>query len=46
MIVQLSSGMGPVAVECELGVIKLFNSLKREYPDIQMISNGENTCKL
>lgn len=37
MLVQLSSGMGPV--ECELGVIKLFNSLKREYPDIQMISS-------
>ena len=40
MLVQLSSGMGPV--ECELGVIKLFESLKREYSDIQYISGKES----
>lgn len=37
MLVQLSSGLGPV--ECEFAVGKLFASLKNEYPDIEMISN-------
>lgn len=36
MIIQLSSGQGPV--ECELAVCKLFDALKKEYPDIQKIS--------
>lgn len=36
MIVQLSSGQGPV--ECELAVQKLFDSLKKEYQDIEMLS--------
>lgn len=36
MIVQLSSGQGPA--ECELAVAKLFNSLKKEYSDIQIIN--------
>lgn len=37
MIIQLSSGQGPV--ECELAVSKLYTSLKREYPDIEMLSS-------
>ena len=32
MIVQLSSGQGPS--ECELAVLKLYEALKKEYPDI------------
>ncbi len=36
MIIQLSSGQGPA--ECELAVYKLFQSLKKEYPDIIQIS--------
>jgi len=37
MLIQLSSGMGPA--ECELAVAKLYNALKREYPDITMVSS-------
>lgn len=36
MIVQLSSGQGPG--ECELAVTKLFESLQKEYPDIELLS--------
>ena len=36
MILQLSSGQGPA--ECGLAVCKLYDSLKREYPDIKEIS--------
>ena len=36
MILQLSSGQGPV--ECELAVRKLLDALKKEYPDIEMLS--------
>lgn len=36
MIIQLSSGQGPA--ECELAVRKLFESLQKEYPDIEMLS--------
>lgn len=36
MILQISSGQGPA--ECELAVIKLYDVLKREYPDITMLS--------
>lgn len=32
MIVQISSGQGPT--ECELAVVKLFNSLKSEYKEL------------
>ena len=32
MIIQISSGQGPA--ECELAVSKLFEALKKEYPDI------------
>ena len=37
MIIQLSSGQGPV--ECELAVYKLYASLKNEYPDIELLSS-------
>lgn len=36
MIIQLSSGQGPE--ECELAVSKLFEALKEEYPDIELLS--------
>lgn len=39
MIVQISSGQGPE--ECEAAVSKLYHSLKKEYPDIQMLSSHE-----
>lgn len=39
MIIQLSSGQGPA--ECELAVKKLYDSLKKEFPDIEMLSNHE-----
>ena len=43
MIIQISSGQGPA--ECELAVGKLFSSLKKEYPDIRVLSkhNGRNS---
>ena len=34
---QISSGQGPS--ECELAVSKMFNSLKAEYPDIEILSS-------
>lgn len=37
MIIQLSSGQGPA--ECELAVGKLFDSLKKEFPDIELLSS-------
>lgn len=40
MIVQISSGQGPA--ECELAVCKLFESLKKEYPDIKEISSHKS----
>ena len=39
MIVQISSGQGPA--ECELAVVKLFNALKAEYKDIELLSQHE-----
>ena len=39
MIVQLSSGQGPS--ECELAVLKLYEALKKEYPDIDFLSAHE-----
>ena len=39
MIVQLSSGQGPP--ECELAVLKLYEALKKEYPDIEFLSAHE-----
>ncbi len=43
MIIQLSSGQGPA--ECELAVSKLYNSLKKEYPDIEMVSSHPSKLK-
>ena len=40
MIIQISSGQGPA--ECELAVYKLFQSLKKESPDIEMLSSHES----
>lgn len=37
MIIQLSSGQGPA--ECELAVAKLFQSLQKEYPDLEILSS-------
>lgn len=39
MIIQLSSGQGPS--ECELAVLKLYEALKKEYPDIEFLSAHE-----
>lgn len=39
MIVQLSSGQGPS--ECELAVLKLYEALKKEYPDTEFLSAHE-----
>ena len=39
MIVQISSGQGPA--ECELAVIKLYNSLKKEHKDIELIQKHD-----
>ena len=40
MIVQLSSGQGPA--ECELAVSKLFEALKKEFFDIELLSKHES----
>lgn len=40
MILQISSGQGPA--ECELAVMKLYDALKREYPDITMLSRHQS----
>lgn len=40
MVIQLSSGQGPV--ECELAVSKLYDALKREYPDIKLLSSHKS----
>ncbi len=40
MIVQISSGQGPV--ECEIAVGKLFDSLKTEYSDIEKLSGHKS----
>lgn len=37
MIIQISSGQGPV--ECELAVSKLFEALRKEFPEIKLLSN-------
>lgn len=39
MIVQISSGQGPA--ECELAVVKLFNSLKKEHKDMEILQKHE-----
>lgn len=40
MIVQLSSGQGPA--ECELAVSKLFEALKKEFFDIELLSKHKS----
>ena len=40
MIIQLSSGQGPT--ECELAVVKLYETLKREHSDIELIQQHES----
>lgn len=45
MILQLSAGQGPA--ECELAVSRLFEALKKEYPDIELLAShasGKNGC--
>lgn len=37
MLIQISSGQGPV--ECEIAVKKLYESLKKEYDDIELVSS-------
>ena len=37
MILQISSGQGPA--ECELGVALLYEALKKEYPDLERLSD-------
>lgn len=36
MIIQISSGQEPA--ECELAVCKLYEALRKEYPDIKELS--------
>ena len=43
MIVQLSAGQGPE--ECQIAVGKLYDSLKREYDDLEMVSFKEGRIK-
>ena len=43
MIIQISSGQGPA--ECELCVTKLFESLNKEYPDLEVISQHPSKTK-
>jgi peptide chain release factor len=43
MILQISSGQGPA--ECELCVTKLYDSLKKEYADIEMIRQHTSKTK-
>lgn len=43
MIIQLSSGQGPA--ECELAVSKLFDALKKEYPNIEFLSGHASKWK-
>ncbi len=40
MIIQLSSGQGPA--ECELAVVKLYEALKKEHTDIELIQQHES----
>lgn len=41
MILQISSGQGPA--ECELGVELLYEALKKEYPDLERLSDHPAT---
>lgn len=41
MIVQISAGQGPA--ECQLAVAKLFEALKKEYGDLEIISSTKGS---
>lgn len=41
MIVQLSAGQGPE--ECQLAVGKLYHALRKEFPDVKLISQKEGS---
>ena len=43
MLLQISSGQGPA--ECELCVVKLYTSLKKEYNDIKILEMREGGIK-
>lgn len=43
MIVQISAGQGPS--ECQLAVAKLFEALKKEYDDLEVVSDTEGSEK-
>lgn len=43
MLIQLSSGLGPL--ECEIAVGKLYQALQREYPDIVLVSVYESKIR-
>lgn len=43
MIIQLSAGQGPE--ECQIAVGKLYDSLKKEYDDLEMVSFKEGRIK-
>ena len=43
MIVQISAGQGPE--ECQIAVGRLYNSLKKEYGDLEIISYKEGRIK-
>ena len=40
MLIQISSGQGPA--ECELAVSKLYETLSKEYPDIELVNNRKS----
>ena len=40
MVIQISSGQGPA--ECELAVSKLYDVLKKEYPDITLLARCDS----
>ena len=43
MIVQISAGQGPE--ECQIAVGKLFQALKKEFKDLEMVSCKEGKSK-
>ena len=43
MIIQISAGQGPA--ECQLAVAKLFEALKREYGDLEILSENKGQRK-
>lgn len=43
MIIQISAGQGPV--ECQMAVVKLFEALKKEYGDLEILSETKGQGK-